>query len=791
MVYTGIENPDDEFLHDPEISARLIELGGIRELLNGCIVQTQYRIPDSWVDAIVLTPLGERIRESLRNRNRRMRANEAKFAVFLTLGSAEGFFVDAEKTDLFGMRRILGEEILARRIHYPWILRRDLHDYGVEHFSELVMLDERRTIELMRALPIGVYQVASTVVGPLGALESREPRNLQPRLSVPGYYCDDPLCLSIHSIRLTTGHAAIRSARGKVSDVLEQEFPGVSNDFSARVAREFGVRTGAYSLKYGSNLFDVLGDSLTDTELQCVARLVVIGRFKSDGGPNDLTKQLGQIIGDPQAFVETLDRASLLQVLLLHESQLICSAVDEAVRSELIKIPAFEERVSRLSRWNRGVNQLRAVVGPRGLKFTGSSSFVARRAMDLLDHVYELNGALNSEELRYRLGAEAASTSDLLTFAIQRLAPEEIVERLLLADMKSANRTAAYFDVPLHVASDRDEFGLLLLWKLGFSTADAFTDFSRLKQKLVALENVATHGKDRLQEAIAPAFSSLEDVMQQALIFTTWALTTDHLMADLPFSFDGNSGTEMLRIIDETNPTEDSSMRISYGKGTMVPLAAGFTRLASTLQKISSVIRPLEEIPIEARVNDRPLAFRFHLPFHNLTVESQQTVLSELRELTRLFQDETVLLVRNFLHHGNNPCPSAEEVSRACSTIWRAIQILEGSGYFPQEWTLLDSKTDSLGRMTMRFERDSKQVVLQQPTWSVAPKMPANRERLIFLNSSEISGVGPMRFVRKRTTGDDPYWEGYPHRWRVRSIFDTAGPDSPESGDGFSLTETA
>jgi hypothetical protein len=108
-------------LQDPQTRASIIELLTTGGLLHNCIIDKNYRISDRLVSPIRLTPLGHEIWRGCLDKNRRLKPNEAKLAVFLRFGCPDGLLVDLG-SDIDTFRRIISEDVRARKIQYPYIL---------------------------------------------------------------------------------------------------------------------------------------------------------------------------------------------------------------------------------------------------------------------------------------------------------------------------------------------------------------------------------------------------------------------------------------------------------------------------------------------------------------------------------------------------------------------------------------------------------------------------------------------------------------------------------------------
>lgn len=269
-------------LENPQSQAALIESLAIARLLDFCIIEKNYRISDQWTQPIQFTNLGQQIIDELRQRYQRVKPNEAKMAVFLSFACPEGLLVDLS-TDVDALRQQLSREILSRRIRFPYIFGRELHDVAAELYPARTRLDNAQTIKVLDKLPPGVFQYGRTVVGPYGCTYSDVPRLMPASNRVPGYLCSDPACNVVHILRLDTGDTAIIKARELLQDIITKKHSEVPDEYG-RLILDTVIKDTLPANKFSSvNLFDVLSDGLNEDELGAVVGNILRRGFKEIG----------------------------------------------------------------------------------------------------------------------------------------------------------------------------------------------------------------------------------------------------------------------------------------------------------------------------------------------------------------------------------------------------------------------------------------------------------------------------------------------------------------------------
>lgn len=765
-------------LADEDIRSRYNETLEIARLLSNCIIDRNYTVSDALARPIRLTAFGERVSAEILDQRKRTKPNELRMAMFLAFGCANGILVDPF-TDLDAMRKAISTELSRGRICYPYIYGRDLHDTAADLFPGKSRLDNRQTLKLLRSLPVGVYQGGFTTVGPFGCITSEERRSLPPDdgYKVPGYLCADETCDAVHPINLHTGDSAVLKTSEAINKFLLEKHSSTNNENARLIAKARTDVHKPFRLDSYGPLIDTFADGLSLKEKRAVVDTMLRTKFRAIGNQQALSKKLGILIGDPSVFVDTLNEAQLLQIILLHKDSDLIHAIDRTVLSGAVPIPAYEVRKKRLSRWKSGPYRIRAEIGWQGVRFTApaTSGLVARKLLELLHHLYFQSGVLDPEELVYLLdGAEGVSEQELLDFAVRTLSPSEALQQFALGTKRAALEAANYMCVADADTLSRADRLKRLAWKLGIESPDPiFNDLERIESAESDLRSAldGSPSEEVLRGHISNLFAASEDALSQALTFSAWSLTTDHYLEPLAFTYDpGKNISVAVDFLDKHAPEANSDLLLRRtGKNTLVPLAASFSRLAKCLRSLRKEehLRPAHQAPAESRSTTRPFAFPSNVFFLNLTDKSQEDVIQALQVVARLMQDEAVVKVRNATIHGNNEFPTRSEIFVALEKISKWRLHLTATGLYPQTYVLRETRRDSLGNTTVTYSHGENVVKLESPSWAVAPNLPNTGPQLVVMSVARISSAGPLRFTLLERPGGTPYWDGWPRRWSV------------------------
>lgn len=782
-------------LEDLDVARQYAEILGFISLLNGCLVSSGFRLDDAWVAPIRLTPLGVAITKELQEKYRRVKPNDARMSVFLSVGCAAGLLIDPA-TDVVALRRKLSGEIQSGRVLFPWIFGRELHDAAAALYGERTKLTHHQSIALTKALPAGVFQEAHSLVGPFGCLESRQYRSLPSSRVAPGYLCSDETCQTIHSIYLETGNAAINRTNEHTRNLLHSKYSERPDDHAPALRDALLAASETFSKHTSADLASVLADALSEDELRVLADVLMRESFRQDGIRAELSRATNRAIGNPLDFAKELDRAALLQLILWFSDEDIHGAIDRSVRTGALEVEPTDVRVHRISRWG-GRSQVE--IGPLGSRITGSlrSGHVARRLYQLLHRLYFESEDQSPEDLAYLLdmSSEAADSPDLLTEAVMGQPPRELLKAVALGQRQTANRTAEFFGVVDGDSMDRDTLLEHLLWKLGVPGAPQFRELDRVAEYSDRLDWATrrNEGDDVLRGHISNLFAAVEDALQRALVFTTWALTLDHLTSAVGFEYNPAQSGAVLTFLQEHAATTNPDLQLSEdGKNTLQPLAAAFSRIAKAVRLLDPELntRPKYQYPPACRLGDRPFAFRHTLPVLDLSPEARDQIVVELSEVGRAVQDDVVLKVRNSTIHGNAEFPSMREIEYAIERLARWRELLLSSGIFPQVFELTETRSDSFGRQVLAYQSRGAQTEVLRPQWPLAPRLPGGVSRLVVLSSAVLPGLGPLRFTIKPRAGEDPYWADWPRRWQTRSEYGHRS-EEPDSFDAAPPTQSA
>ncbi|MET0434057.1 MAG: hypothetical protein ABW025_07805 [Cellulomonas sp.] len=762
---------------------RYAEICDLVELLATCIIGDKYTISDALGNAIVLSDAGTAVRTRLARKNS-VGPKEAKLMCALALGHDE-LFIDVEKTDPDALAAAIDAEILDGRIRLPMIFGRQFYDRYAQLFEdEKDLLSTDETLTVLDDLPVGVFQYGFFTTGPYGLRRAPTSRNLQATRRVPAFHCSRAGCRTLHPVQLETSSSApVNRDRDKLEQLL-RTFEGDPAEWWAFAGEASGSARAYYGDQASGCHIPLVGDALDLEELQTLLTELL----NEKGG--SLRKAISGFVrvASAEEAVSGLDRAQILQLILFSSERSIATALDRLVQRRAILVPPGEVRRPITTAGMRsGAFGLRAELSSHGVRFVSDEpGFALLRERRLLDALYVRDLSTDVEELEWQLrGIDVTDIDERLEHFFQERSPKAVLERLVLA--RKTNMVAACEEVGIEGGESMPDDVLVdtLLWKLGFPVLvdeDPHRNFWAYHERLWALAQSSEIGaSDRFLEAASPYFNSLEGLLLDSLAFTSWALLSDHVMANAPFSYDDDldrrGGLQLLGSFaaSPAGTANYESDRVDLGN-----LIGGFSALARRLEEVvrdsDSYRRPAAEIPeFDGKTRIKEFRLRSTAAFLDLTPPSQARILEGLRDITTTMTAADVNLVRNDYAHYRRTPPDIAKLEAALEATRRAVTRIEALGFCRILFWPTGVSRDEWGRSLHDFAGPrSFEHTFSRPTRFDWMGLPSIHEPAYLIRSAAVGEpTEVLRFTRRLRSRYLDMWAGFPdrrRRTRVKSM---------------------
>ncbi|MFE7167203.1 hypothetical protein [Streptomyces sp. NPDC057616] len=761
---------------DEEEQRNIFRLMILSEILEMCLIARDYKPPTYLNNQIKLTEYGhEKVQAFAR---RKIPVPEARTICFLEFSWID-LIIDHRATDARLVQDAISKQIKDRAIIYPFIFGRELYDRAYDQIDpEKRELDLSDTLEFLKGTPQGVFQMHEYVTGPFGLLNSKEMRFYQPQRYANLLHCSDPSCHVIHSVHFSTAsEAPINKHRIEAARILqkESEIPSAWASFLSDV---FTGLVHPARDNASETIIPILGDCLTDVEIGALTEWLL---NNTKGALRDLCSTL-QLRGSASQIVNGMGRAELMQLCLTMSDRDIIQGIDTLVHQEVISVPRSEIRRPPINGDSAfGAFRLSAELGSHGIRTRSARMNLATlRLRSLVEDMYRLSDVADREELEWQLRDATGDTLEarLENYLLEQ-SPSSVVKSLVLA--RKSNAVAACEILRLREgATDDKDFIPLILWKLGFaspSEGDPHSDFWRLHEEM---ERMARLGPGRplspsveeFRGVAANYFVALESALDDAVAFTVWALSHDHVTDRRPFVFE----PEHQRIKSynwlQSAVSQSGDAELAYGeRNNLYPLFRGFQCLGSELQRLAAERDAHKRSPEDfpewvGQQSLQRFPFVHSIPFLDLTDDSREMILRNLHEISRILVSEQAYDARNNWLHGGPKDLDFGNVRATLSAIRDAIQLIEDCGFVRTIFAASSHRSDGYGRSVTTL-RNTRQVTLEvhEPSPFLWLKLPSVGGGVHVMTAACFSA--PNNFLRFRSEVASPFtamWSDYPRR---------------------------
>jgi len=789
---------------DAEWRSRFVQICDLVDILEDCVIDRSYSIPDDLNNSIVLSEAGIAMKGRL-IRKEKVPPKEAHLMVALTLGYTE-LYLDVAATNIEKMAEAISEQVLSQEIRFPLRYGREFYDAYAELFDdEKDVLTSDETVRILDKVSIGVFQYGHLVLGPFGLQPSSTARRIRFSKRVPAYHCAQPVCKTVHPVRLVTSQEAlINEQYEKLRRILESE-PSTESDWDGLADEIRDMKASLYSDQLSGTLIAVLGDCLSDRELFELA----VELMNSTAG--SLRARTAQFLSIKNAEEDLagLTRGQLLQICLICDEETIKSAVDRMIMRGDIHINRGEIRRPVVNKEVRsGAFQLAPEIGALGVRFVSNDpGFAFLREKRLLNKLYVRTSDTDTEELDWQLrGFEAEDVDERLEDFFLSTDPRAALTRMILA--RKTNMVTACHEVGIESGSEFDDAKLVetVLWKLGFDVhyeEDPHSYFWDLHQRISALtqsSRISGIGESETFRGVASTyFSELEGLLVDALAFGSWVLLSDHTTSRYPFSYDDaenrRQGLTELQAAFVNSSDTHSSFDYTSDRVELEGLFRGFAILADALQEHldsgNASLRPLDELPDYVGKTDlKTFLFRSRIPFLNVTSASRVRIIEGLRSISAAAARDNVSQVRNDYSHYRRTSPEVDRMAKALQAVAVAVQEIENLGIARVLCWPVSSSSDAWGRSRYTFRGPrSVEHLFARPSNFDWMGLPSLTEPQYLIRAASISEPNEiMRFTRRFHSEFSQMWDDYPKPRKPSGDERSAPTDAPSQTDEIELS---
>ena len=763
--------------HQTDWRSRFLDLLSVGEILSHCVIDSKFKVSDDLNRAIVLTEAGKRVRDYLITKAE-VEAKDANVLCLLGLAHVEPL-VDVQNIDFERLIGAISELVRTDRLRYPLIFGRGLYDAASGLFpDERTYLRHDDTIKLLDGAPQGVFHCGKYLLGPWGVFDVGHSRDVDPRLSVPIQHCADLSCTIVHRVRLSSSQEpGVNRNREQLYKALDQvskepsDWGGFVRDITEGVFNPFEVND-ASTLPY------LLGDAFSDGELRKLTKLAI---GTTDGRIAGWAKRFG-MSGSLETWLESLDRARILQLLLTETDESLSRVIDAAVASGEIDVPVGEVRTPMVNKSARsGAWRLKPELSALGFRTVSRDRSLSHlRLAALARSLFDKNSPEEIDDLAWLLReTKGKTTTEQLESFLRSSEPSVVLRTLALSHRGKARQAADVLQVA-RIQPD-DDFLDVMLWKLGFEpqrrpdVRDAYWEQHDALESLAKTAD-ATIGLDEaeLRGRASNYFVELERFLLDSLVFATWVLLTDHFRAERPFDYVlEKARPDAIRRLNEASGTDPKEREFDLApEPTLGQIVHGFSRLASVLDELRSTSdvynRDAAQFPkYVAQTDLQRFAFRHTVPFLDLTPAAQVRLISALQRVAAELNDSGIMTARNGLLHAKTEqrTPTTSEVDASLTKARAALYVLEEVGCVRATFELDHIESDQWGRTVTTLRSRSSQLGFFGPSGYELLGLPSLGQPVYLVQGAVFAEPNEMlRFRQGYVSAFADYWTDFPRR---------------------------
>ncbi|WP_327358501.1 hypothetical protein [Streptomyces sp. NBC_01304] len=761
---------------DAEERQKIFRLAILSDFLSYCLIARDYKPSTNLNNQIKLTPYGnDKVQAFAR---KRIPIPEARAICFLEFSWIH-LLVDVKETDVAAVQGVISQQIRDRAIYFPFVFGRELYDRAYENLDpEKRSLDPSDTLDFLKDTPQGVFQMHEFVTGPFGLLNSKQLRFFQPQRHAGLLHCGDVSCHEIHNVDFATAsEAPINKHRGQAVRTLQRDSE-IPSAWASFISDIFSETVHPARDNVSETLIPILGDCLTGVEIRELTAWLL---DNTQGDLRAVCASLG-LQGPSKSIVGSMGRAELMQLCLTMSDREITQGIDTLVHESVVEIPRTEIRRPPINGDSVfGTFRMSAEIGNHGVRIRSEAMHLAPlRLRNLVERMYRLSDEADRDELEWQLRAASGETLEArLENYLMDHSPKTVVQNLVLA-RKSNVITACELLSLREGAQESEDFIALVLWKLGFASetsGDPHADFWRHHEEMEKMSRMGPGGPmspsvEEIRKAAGAYFPALENVLEDALCFSIWALSHDHVNDRKPFIFEPSRQLEKSFEWLQAAVSRSGDSELLFGeKNTLYPLCRGFQCLASELKRLAAErdnhVRPASEFPDwVSHQSLQRFPFEHLIPFLDLTDDSREAVLGNLHEISRMLVSGKVCETRNDLLHGGRKDISLANVRASLSAIRSAVQLLEDCGFARVTFATSNRRSDGYGRSitTLRNMRGAT-LDMHNPSPFSWLGLPSTGGEVHIMTAACFSA--PNDFLRFQSESNSPYtemWGDFPKR---------------------------
>ena len=693
------------FIHNDPMRERLEQCFALARLLGGAVFSSAYRTRAEWTQCVVPSEAGLAIIEK---QLVTFSKEDVMLALFLQF-AYQDLLIDHHRTDIAAVKNLVNLDFSTFAVRFPYRFGRGLYDKFNDSFLENISsLSASESEALLNNTPQGIFQIGTTLIGPLGLLTSQEARYLPPSNDFPLWHCSDTGCRALHEVTLQPWDIPINSARDSLRKVLEKEFTDPAQWVTVLSALD---RNGKWP--FGRRYYDIavlIGDCIVGRERASLVTKALAGHerafLRQTLGDTSRGKTIAT--GSPAQVVERLTGEEQHHLLLTLSDLSLIQLLDQAIDNGELIVPANEVRSARFAPPQISFADSASELSSLGIRSCNCNPFELLATLVL--HAYRIENKMNELEWHLRQFNATNIGASIVEF-INGRGPMDTVRQMILSSKAITQRMLSILSIPDDGRFVNSESAAeKLLWKLGFDFPRHDEFESRFRNRLEAFretvlgvgDSFAEDERESIRSSGVNLFVSVEQFLGRLLAYNVWVLASDHFGAS-EFTYNPDDANELVgKVLGASLRIDDAPISWN-GKGENA-LGAQLRYLeeaATWMQRLEDECRDAfrrsaDDIPHFAEYKIRPFPFMHTQLWADAEIGELRTYAIGFCSIVKLLSQSKLVQVRNGIDHyrNENKFPSPDEILACATRLQQAFDLSDQNRYLPKTFWLHRMITD-------------------------------------------------------------------------------------------------
>jgi hypothetical protein len=396
------------------------------------------------------------------------------------------------------------------------------------------------------------------------------------------------------------------------------------------------------------------------------------------------------------------------------------------------------------------------------------------------------------DDLQWRLrGSPGVSAHDCLVAFIRNEGPYDAIRELILTSQSLTEFVCEELDICIdQTLTDKGYAINRMLWKLGFDPPE-YDDFAeRFRSRLSHFnETVLTvspvqfeDDRERIRASGVNLFVSVEDFLDQLLVYNIWLLASDHFL-ETGFEFDlSQARRKVSEVLGADLSSGDTSVSWNpEGENTIGVLLAYLSESLRWMEALGeedreALIRPSEDIPHYATDPHRPFPFRYTAFWADADWNELQKYMRSYRTVVKLVEQANLALVRNGLDHKREDTrfPESDTMLACVARIREAFDLADTSRLIPKTFWPHRMSMNRFGSIEYEFRdyMNRPLMLFGPPTVSGLRSVDIRKPYLIAPGNLLGKTNSQVLFIPTETNDYTRYWKEYPRRRHIPPLSD-------------------